>query len=411
MRWAIGFVALAALAQDPAGTLEKAREKILPKLTGLPKAMCVETIDRRYFPREQSGPAPTCETIALDRKKGRNAPRLEYSDRVRVAVTIAADREIYSWTGRDTPSYSVEDILHPGPIGTGAFASHLLDLFTSPDVRFRLLEEGPEALEYGFRVPVEASHYLIRAGGDWLATGYSGSFRIERGSQNISRLTVQTNELPPQTSMCEITSLLEYTDGEPWFVPKSSTGHDVMRDGYETDSSTTISDCRHATATSTAPPRQPTAGPALPLNILLSLVSNTPFDSDLTAAGDPISAMIGDAHTQGSTKDAWKFAWLLGATVSGRITRVEHRMPETWQFSVAFETLDVKGVVSPFYATLVHEPFERYIVPKKSISPPPSGHGRKDWSATFVFHSRASRYVLRAPFESRWLTTAPNTAN
>jgi hypothetical protein len=408
MRRAVWFVALAALAQDPAGTLEKAREKILPKLTRLPQMVCVETIDRRYFARgDRMGPAPPCETISIDRKKGRNPPMLGYTDRVRVAVTLTQDREIYSWTGREPVSYSVEDILHPGPIGTGGFAGHLLDIFTNPAVQFRLLEEGPETLEYGFRVPIEGSHYSVGAGGEWVATGYGGSFRIERESQNISRFTVQTNELPPETSMCETSSVLEFGDGAGRFVPTTSTAHDVMRDASETDSVTTISDCGEATAT---PPRRPSAGPPLAAGILLSLVVDTPFDSDLTAAGDTISATISEAHVEG-TKDA-ELAWLLGATVRGRIARVEHRLPSLFAFSVAFETLDVKGVVSPFYAKLIHSPpFALSPVAKKSTYPPPSGHGRRDWSATFMFDSRASHYILRAPFESKWLTTAPDAAN
>ena len=408
MRQAVWLVALAAFAQDPAGTLERAREKILPRLTRLPKMICVETIDRRYFPREnQAGPAPACETIGLDRKRGRNAPRLGYTDRVRVAVTIVDGREIYSWTGAEPPSYSVEDILHPGPIGTGAFAGHLLDIFVNPAVQFRLLEEGSETLEYGFRVPIEGSRYSVRAGGEWVTTGYSGSFRIERGSQNIDRFTVQTNELPPETSLCETASILEFSAGTDWLVPKTGTTHDVMRDASETDSTTTIADCREATAP--MPERQPTAGPALPPNILLSLAFNTPFDSDLTAAGDAISATIAEAHPEGS-KDA-KLAWLAGATVKGRITRVEHRQ-RSFLFSVAWETFEVNGVRSPFYAKLIHNaPFALVPVPEKSTFPPPSGHGRKDWSATFVFDSRASRYVLRAPFESKWLTTAADAAN
>ncbi len=406
MRRAVCFVALAALAQDPAGTLEKAREGILPKLTRLPKMVCVETIDRRYFPREPDDAEPACEIIAQNRKKGRNRPKLGYTDRVRVAVTINGDREIYSWTGPEPPSYSVEDILHPGPIGTGAFASHLLDIFTNPAVQFRLVEERPEALEYGFRVPIESSRYLIRAGGDWLATGYSGSFRMARDSRNISQFTVETNELPPETSLCEISSVLEFSDGEGWFVPKTSTSHDVLRDASETDSVTTISDCQETAVL--APARQLSAGPALPANILLTLISNTPFDSDVTAAGDTISATIADAREERSKE---KLEWLVGATVRGRITRVEHRKT-TFQFSVAFETLDVKGAVSPFYAKLIHNPpFALFPVPEKSTLPPPSGYGRKDCSGAFLFDSRSAHFVLRAPFESKWLTIPPDAAN
>lgn len=240
----------------------------------------------------------------------------------------------------------------------------------------------------------------------WVATGYSGSFRIQRDAQSIGRFTILTNELAPETSMCETSSVLEFGDGAGWFVPRLSTAHDVMRDGSETDSMTTISNCREATAA--LPAREPNAGPTLPPNILLSLVFNVPLDSDLTAAGDAISATIAEAREEGA-KDA-KFAWLLGGTVSGRITRVEHRKPTIFVFSVALETLTVKGVVSPFYAKLIHNPpFALFPVAEKSTSPPPSGHERRDWSATFMFDSRASRYVLRAPFESKWLTTAPES--
>jgi hypothetical protein len=39
MRRAAWSVALAAFAQDPADTLEKVRDKVLPKLTRLPKTV------------------------------------------------------------------------------------------------------------------------------------------------------------------------------------------------------------------------------------------------------------------------------------------------------------------------------------------------------------------------------------
>jgi hypothetical protein len=56
----------------------------------MPKLVCVETIDRSYFSRgDPPYPLPSCEQIAIDRKKGRNKPKLDYTDRVRVAVAIA----------------------------------------------------------------------------------------------------------------------------------------------------------------------------------------------------------------------------------------------------------------------------------------------------------------------------------
>jgi hypothetical protein len=209
-----------------------------------------------------------------------------------------------------------------------------------------------------------------------------------------------------------MSTVLEFVDGAGWFLPRTSTTHDVSRDASETDSVTAISDCREAEASS--PPHQPSAdppstGPPLKAGIVLSLVFNASIDSALAAAGDAISATIREAHVQ-ATKE--KLDWLLGMTVGGRVTRVEHRMagpgePAFFVVSVAFETLDVKGVVSPFYAKLILPPSAITSVSERSTYPPPSGHGRSDWSGTFMFASRASHYVFPAPFESTWLTAEP----
>jgi hypothetical protein len=92
--WALA--AVAAFAQDASRTLEQARDKILSQITHLPKYVCVETIDRSYFSRPNPpDPPPSCEQIAIDRKKGRNRPKLDYTERVRVAVTFTRDRRFF----------------------------------------------------------------------------------------------------------------------------------------------------------------------------------------------------------------------------------------------------------------------------------------------------------------------------
>src|SRR5580692_7622609 len=156
MRLAIWLAATAALAQDASRPLEEARNKIMAKAAHLPTYACVETIDRSYYSRTNTpDPPPSCERIDIDRKKGRSHMKLDSTDRIRVAVAVTGDRELYSWTGSAPSSYSVEDILRPGPIGTGGFAGHLLAIFRNPSVQFRVLGERADATEYGFRVPIE----------------------------------------------------------------------------------------------------------------------------------------------------------------------------------------------------------------------------------------------------------------
>jgi hypothetical protein len=190
LKWAPWLTAATLLAQDPSETLEKVRAELLAKASRLSSYTCVETIDRSYF--SQPASRQSCEQIAIDRKKGRDKLNLVAADRLRVRVGFQQDREIYSWIGRAPLAHPVDDILEPGPMETGAFAAHLLDIFSNPGVRFRLLEEKRDALEYGFRVPVDASRMRVRAGAKWVLASYTGSFDIDRTSLDVRRFTIET---------------------------------------------------------------------------------------------------------------------------------------------------------------------------------------------------------------------------
>jgi hypothetical protein len=180
VRLAVSFIAIAIFAQDASDLLEKARDKLLPALPSGPKYVCDETIDRSYFSHNHSSLfRPSCEQLSIDRKKG-GRRRLDATDRLRVAVTVAQDREIYSWPGPGVFSRSVEEILRWGPIDTGAFSMYLTDIFTNPSVRFRIIDEPGTALEYGFRVPLEGSHLVVRGGAEWRPAGYDGTVSIDR---------------------------------------------------------------------------------------------------------------------------------------------------------------------------------------------------------------------------------------
>jgi hypothetical protein len=406
--WLLATVscATAAFAQDASRPLEEARDKIMAKAAHLPTYACIETIDRSYYWRTNTpDPPPSCERIDIDRKKGRSRMKLDSTDRVRVAVAVTGDREIYSWTGRAPFSYSVEDILHPGPIGTGGFASHLLAIFENPSVQFRVLGERLDATEYGFRVPIEASHYSVDAGDEHLVTGYSGSFFLSRELREIGRFSLETDELPKETSLCKTGSVLEFGNGETaaWLAPGKSTLHNVLRDASETDSVITLSDCQEGRAKPAAH-ASATAAPLRP-GVVVTMVFNAPIDSDVAAAGDEISATIDEAHLP--DEEAGDLPPLKGAVVRGRIVRVQHwtareKQPAAFLFAIAFETLDVKGVVSPFYAKLLGQRVRGNVVPLKYGTFP----GMRDWPCKLIFESPAPRYVVEAPFYSVWLTTA-----
>jgi hypothetical protein len=409
MKRAVWLLALTAFAQDPVDTLEKARDKILAAAPQLPKYVCTETIERSYYSRrERPEEPPSCERILVDRKKGKYKLKPDATDRLRVSVSAAQGREIYSWTGTAPYDHGVEDILQSGPMGTGVLALHWLDIFSNPSVRFRLIEERPATIEYGFRVPVEASRLTVGARGQWLPTGYSGFIYIDKNSLDLRQFTFETDELPPETSMCEESAALEFPNrqapGATWFVPAKSSAHDVMRDTTETDRVATFSECREVPGTPTAPPPARTAAP-LPPDLKVSLVFNAPIDTDVAAAGDPISATVTEPVMIGSAIVLHR-----GATVAGRIVRMRRQWdPSLFLISLAFETLENNGASSPFYATLIDpEP-----VKEKALyeTMPLTGHGLKDWpQGRFGFFSPKARLVIPASFKSKWLTTPPPSA-
>jgi hypothetical protein len=397
---AIGIFAVAAFAQDAATMLEQARNKVLASTSGLPKYVCVETIDRSYYSRQNAPDTPpSCERLALDRKRGQDRFQLDKTDRLRVAVSIVQGLEIYSWTGTAPYAHSVENILNGGPIGTGPFAAHLLDIFTNPGVRFRLLSEPSDMLDYGFRVPVEASRFIALAGSTWLPAGYSGSLRIDRGSLDLRRIEVVTDELPAETTLCEESTVLEFRGAS--LLPAESQSHDILRDATETDSVFAISGCREVPAS--PPPVPARSGEPLPPGLRLSVMFDADIDSDTAAAGDPISATVPlPLWTSGRVVDA-------GAKVTGRIVHMEHTHAPQSQFliSVAFDTLVQKGVASPFYAKLIgpSAAIEMGVEGSKL-----TGHGLEDWPhGMFGFRTPKGkhRYVVPAGFKSTWVTVAP----
>jgi len=421
VRLAVLLMAAAAWAQDPAALLEHTRDKVLAEAPNLSNYVCTETIERRYYSRQQPPEdQPDCERILLDRKKGNHAVKLDAADRLRVAVSIHGEREIYSWTGAAPYRHGVEDILQSGPIGAGAFAAHLLDIFRNPSVLFRLMGERSDALEYGFRVPIEASRFVVAARNRWLPAGYTGSVHIDKDSLDLRQVHFETNELPPETLLCEDATTLDFPPrqaaGSRWFLPSRSVSHDIMRDTTETDRSATLSDCREPDPSPSSRNSRPDpigAPPPPDLKIWLELAA--PIDTDVAAAGDPVEAIVAEpVFADRRTKEP-----LIprGATVAGRIVRMRRQYSPGPLFlvGIAFETIAMHGVTAPFYARLIAPPPATETPLYRTMEL--TGHGLKDWPHGFLGFAphrpdrglrwQADRLVIEPEFRSRWLTVAP----
>ena len=422
MRFAIALVAAVCLhaqtGRDPEKVLESVRAKLQAMTSRLASYACIETVDRQFFQRtEESETAPSCKPLST-------APALESTDRLRLEVTVSQGLEIHSWPGATQfDTRRLDEIISGGPIGAGAFATYLTDVFDNPGVVFHY--EGEKAggaatsLEYSFHVPLEASHYHVKAGTSWQATAYDGSFRVDPVSLELQRLTIRTGELAPATSMCQAETTLEYHrvhigDGNV-LLPLQGTLQTLMRSGRHASNRITFSDCREYQAESqllfdtggnaeAAAAKLPVRAPvALPIGLPVTLALAAPIDTDSAAAGDPISAKVVRPVRRGGSTAALIPA---GATVRGRITRVEHHLLPTPYFLIAisFNRLELTGISSPFAARLDRDD---ELAKELGADVSRRGRGVERWDVgTFVFQTGKKRYVLPAGYESPWFTLA-----
>ena len=409
-------------ARDPNDLLLRARVKLQDLTRRLANYTCIETVDRQYFQAPASRrpvaetPARTCRVAASPVE---DAPRLESSDRLRFEVTVAGNGEILSRPGATRfDSRDVDAIVRFGPIGTGSFGSYLIGVFDNPSTVFRYVGERSleqhTMLEYQYQVPVEASRYKVKAGAIWLAMAYHGTFWLDPESLDLERFTILADNLPPQTSICEAESTLDYSGvrirvGDA-LLPRQSQLHVTMLDGRQTINTTNFSGCKEYQAESAlvfdeTPDTESTAvrptfrpGPALPIGLPVTLAFSTDIDSSTAATGDLVSAEVVKSVTRPGSGDVLIPA---GAIVNGRITRVEHHVFPTAYFliSMSFNRMEAAGVPSLFAARL--EPSAELA---EELGVERSGGFLN--SGTFLIASKKSRYVFPAGYQSTWSTLA-----
>jgi hypothetical protein len=419
LRFAIALVALSGLhgqALDPEKLLESVRAKLQPVTSRLGNYACIETIDRSYFQPEPE--AGSCTPVA-----GGAGLNLVSTDRLRLEVAVSQGLEIHSWPGATRfDARSLDQIISGGPIGAGAFATYLTDVFDNPGVVFHYAGEktvgAAAALEFSFHVPLEASHYHVKAGSTWQPTAYDGSFSVDAVSLELQRLTIRTEELPPATSMCQADTTLEYHrvhigDGDV-LLPRQGQLQTLMRNGQQASNRIAFSDCREYQAESqlrfdtgedeAASAKLPVRSPvALSIGLPVTLALAAPIDTDTAAAGDLIAAKVVKPVRRPGSSTAVIPA---GATVRGRITRVEHHLLPTPYFliSVSFNRLELTGISSPFAARLDRDD---ELAKQLGANLARRGRGLESWDVgNFVFATGKKRYVLPSGYESPWFTLA-----
>ena len=407
---------------NPDQVLAETKAKIVAMTRNLPRYTCTETVNREYFRAETRMPAGSCQRDSHLQLLGK--------DRFRLDVTEADSREIFAWAGASRfDSRRVDQIVKDGPTSSGAFGTYLIEIFAMPGTEFEYLQrqvaDGRTLLEYHYRVPKEFSRYGLGRPGHLHLTGYEGTFQVDAQNSQLRKVEIQTDQLLPDTDMCSVATTLVYqrgTTGDSGFLLPAETRQSILRPNGEVHNArTTFSACHEYTAESvirfgdeSAESSTQTGSLAqqriLPEDLPVTLALMEQIDSETAAAGDSVSAKVARNVTANGTKEVLIPS---GAVVRGRITDMRTWMKpyRYFVFSITWETVDIRGVVTPFSAKLdrsAESQKARLAAGRRGgrgseLILPPSGWHKDPTSLLFTM--TGNRYVVEKGFTSIWLTT------
>jgi len=351
---------------------------------------------------------------------------LYLTDRLRLDVKVSAGAEIGSWAGASQfDAKSIFDLVATGPFGTGALGTFLSDIFDNGGTSFvysgEVLSDAGELYQYSYQVPLSASHYQVHTGRDWQEIAYEGEVGIDPHSLDLRHLVVRSNHLPVEAAACEVVTNADYArihigTGD-FLLPQRSRLHIVTVSTDEDDIVMTYSGCREYQSESTihfgddpataATTKKAAGAPAsLPAGLQISLASVAPIDTDVAAAGDMVMQKV---RTPVRAKGSKEVLIPAGATVRGRIVKMQHWMmpPNRFDIAIRLETWEAEGVSAPLYA----EPDRSELAAKAGtrkrgapINLPPAG--QLPTIRTYVFVTDTKRHVIPRGFESKWITVS-----
>jgi hypothetical protein len=416
--------------QDPVELLTKIRHRVVDGISRLPRYMCTETVDRSSFrPNEPAGkhdrrscPEPL-DTAAKPRKL-----QLFSTDRLRLDVAIAGDSEMYSWVHEDQfGDRGLSDLVRQGATSTGEFSSYVRAIFGTTAASFSFKGEsqwkGRKAFEFAFRVPLSRSGYSVSNKTLDRLTGYSGSFFADAETLDLLKLEIETDPLPPELGMCQVATVLDYTQVRmnhiDFLLPSEANMRIVEPDGSDSRNRSQFSGCHEFLGESKlifddrpAAEASVSAASAPPIGLAPGLK----LDAILAQTVDPTSAAAGDLVTGKLTRPVKDPSSNLlipkGTELKGRILELRYSYSgavAVLEFGLKWESFAWNGVSQPLNLLV------KFAVPGSAKLPMIRSRW-PDIDATFrpespgvgyfVFPEAPPKYKIPAGFETEWVTVS-----
>ena len=338
-----------------------------PKAPLTPELLMLSRIRRSMSENLKRQPDYTC-SITIERShRASSSKRFQLEDTVRLEVAYSGGKELYAWPGSTKfDERDVTDIVRSGAIGSGDFAGHANNVYSSNYPRFDYL--GQESIgdvvaeKYHFVVSRAFSRYEMRIGGARGHVGYQGYIWHDAQTLDAIRLEIIVDDIPPDIPLSGSRSTIDYArmrigDGE-FLLPQASEITLTRPDGSEAKNRSTFSGCRQYKGESTLtfdeapPPQAPerrTAAVTLPASLMVELRIEKPLDMRKIAMGDLWETRVTEDVKQGKT------VWLSkGAKVQLRISRIELDSKPVEAYGVVLEPVSFQsgGSAGEFRAKL-----------------------------------------------------------
>jgi len=425
------FAGAGLAQQDPVDLLSQIRHRVIAGISRLPRYMCTETVDRSSFrPDEVAGKRArrSCPDVLDTGGKSPLKLHLFSTDRLRLDVAIADDSEMYSWVHEDQfGDRDLGDLVRQGATSTGEFSSYVRAIFETNAASFSFKGEsqwnGRRVWQYSFRVPLSRSGYTVSNKTLDRLTGYSGSFSADAETLDLLKLEIQTDPLPPELGMCQVATMLDYTqvrmNSVDFLLPSEANMRIAEPDGGISHNRSQFSGCHEFLgesklifddrATSEAPV---SAAPAQTihlspgLRVAVALAQNV--DPALAAAGDPVAGKL----TRTIKDSPSNLVIPKGAELKGRILELRSSYAgsvSVLEFGLKWESVALNGAYHPLdllVKSTIPGSAKLPMISPRAMWPDIDATFRPESPGVgfFAFPNVPPKYKIPVGFEAEWVT-------